>query len=259
MEITVENLSLKIKNHIILKNINLSLPKGKLIMLLGENGAGKTQLIKIIMGFRRPFSGRICYNNTDINHIKIKERAKLVSYVPQNDESKVRYKVWEFISMGTMPHLGMYSQINETLTTFVNKTIETLGLENICHKFTDEISGGELRLSYLARAIVQNTPWMILDEPTASLDFGKQHSFLKLLKETSVNENKGTLMSIHDPSLACKYADIIILMKNGGILDIVDINKREYNRLEKGLRLLYGENIFLEDIKDEKVLIWKGM
>jgi len=258
MEIKVEHISLKLKNNQVLNDINVCLPQGKLIMLLGPNGAGKTQLIKTIMGFKKPDKGQIYYDKKDIFSLKIKERAKFVSYVPQIDDEKVRYRVKEFISMGFTPNLEFYQSPPEEIGSETLKTLSLLGIEHLADKFTDEISGGEYRLVYLARALVQNTPWAILDEPTSSLDFIKQHTFLHLLKETTVKNNKGVFTSIHDPSLALKYGDILFLMKNGKIIDIIDMdNKEEPSRLENGLKALYGYNTKLEDTTFGKVLVWK--
>jgi len=258
MEIKVENLSLKLKNNQILNDITFCLPQGKFIMLLGPNGSGKTQLIKTIMGFRNPDNGQIYYDKKDIFCFKIKERAKFVSYVPQIDDEKSRYRVKEFISMGFTPDLEFYQSPSQKMNEEISKTLSILGIEHLSDKFTNEISGGEYRLSYLARALVQNTPWMILDEPISSLDFTKQHKFLHLLKETTVQKNKGVFISIHDPSLALKYGDILFLMKNGEIIDIIDMdNNEDSTRLENGLRELYGYNTKLEDTSFGKVLVWK--
>lgn len=258
MRISTSNLTIKIKDKIVLNNININLSTGHLVVLLGANGAGKTTLIKSLMGFIKPSSGDIFYDNCNIKNISIKNRAKLVSYVPQTHESNLKYKVNDLVAMGNLPYTSFLSPKDQTLYNKIEEVLTKLNILALKNRYIDEISGGECRLAYLARAIVQDTPWTLLDEPTANLDFEKQHKFLTLLKSIIINNNKGAIMSIHDPSLACKYADVLVLLKNGQLLEIINKNEKDaYIRLEICLKQLYGTNIAFEDTSNGKVLTWK--
>lgn len=257
MKIKVDHLTLKLNNRPILKNIDLELNPNKLIMLLGENGAGKTQFLKSIMGFQHLDTGSIYYGDKNINNISLNERAKSISYVSQETEPGVRYRVWELISMGHTPHISYFKKPTEEMKTKEEHIMKEVGVWDFRNSFIDEISGGECRLVYLCKALVQDTPWLILDEPTAFLDYKRQHSFLKLLKSLSKNQEKGIFMSIHNPSIASQYGDILILLKNGEIVDIIDKCKDGYEKLSLALSNLYEHNIAFEDTSRGKMLIWK--
>lgn len=257
MKITVDHLTVKLNNRPILKDINLQLNPNKLTMLLGENGAGKTQFLKTIMGFQYPETGRIYYDDKNMKDISLKERAKLISFVSQETEPGIRYRVSELISMGNTPHLSYFGKLSEEMRKNEENIMKEIGIWNLRNCFIDEISGGECRLAYLCKALVQDTPWLVLDEPTAFLDFKKQHSFLKILKSLSTDQGKGIFMSIHNPSIASQYADILILFKNGQLIDIIDKQEHGYEKLSTALSSLYENDIVFEDTSNGKMLIWK--
>lgn len=259
MKITLENLSLTLGKQKILNNLNLTIPSVKLIMLLGNNGVGKTQLIKTIIGFQKPTLGKIYYGDKDLDQITFKNRAKLISYVPQITQSDLGYSVEDFIALGLIPNLSFFNKPSPEMVEQIHLAMDKLEISYLKNRFTNELSGGELRLVYLARALTQGTPWLFLDEPTSSLDFSKEHQFLKLLKNIVAKEKKSILMSIHNPSMAYDYADIIIMMKDGEILDIIDLHCDENNSLfEERLQALYGANIkFEKTTTNSKVLVWK--
>lgn len=257
MKIAVENLTLKLNNRPILKNISLQLNPNKLIMLLGENGAGKTQFIKTIMGFHHSHRGSIYYDNKNIKNISLKERAKLISYVSQGTIPGLRYRVFELISMGHTPHLGYFEKPSKEMKAKEEHIMKEFGVWDFRNAFLDEISGGECRLVYLCKALVQDTPWLILDEPTAFLDYKKQHDFLKRLKTLAKDQGKGVFMSIHNPSIASQYGEILILLKNGEIVDIIDKGKDGYEKLSLALSNLYEHEMVFEDTSMGKLLIWK--
>ncbi|WP_313530694.1 ABC transporter ATP-binding protein [Anaerotignum sp.] len=257
MKITVDNLTLKLNNRPILKNINLELTANKLIMLLGENGAGKTQFIKTILGFQHPDSGNIFYGDKNIKSLNLNERAKKLAYVSQEADPGVRYRVRELISMGNTPHINFFGKPSEEMKRKEELIMKEIGIWDLRNCFIDEISGGECRLAYLCKALVQDTPWLVLDEPTAFLDFKKQHSFLKILKDLSINQGKGVFMSIHNPSIATEYGDVLVLFKNGELIDIINKEKDGYGKLSMALSKLYEHEIVFEDTSKGKVLIWK--
>ncbi len=254
MNITFSGVSLTLQHRKVLDAVNFSLEAGHLVMLLGANGAGKTRLLKSLMGFH-PYTGEILVDGQA--HLSVRERAKRLAYVPQERESNMRERVWDFVLMGVRPHLAFYQSATTSMQAQAEQVLEQLEISHLRNRFLDEISGGECRLCYLARALLQNTPWLIMDEPITALDYEKQHHFLQILRQTVQEQQKGVLMSIHEPSLACQYADVMIFLQNGKILDIIKREEQDFSRMEAGFRALYGKNIALEDTTVGKTLVWR--
>ncbi|MFV0314815.1 MAG: ABC transporter ATP-binding protein [Anaerotignum sp.] len=257
MKIEINNLTLKRNNRLLLSNINFSINTAKVVMLLGENGAGKTQLIKTILGFQSPTIGNVYYDAVNIKNLSLRDRAKSVAYVSQESENGVRFRVSEIISMGHTPNLNQFHKSTITMKLEAERIMKEFGVWDFRNSFIDEISGGECRLAYLCKALVQDTPWLILDEPTAFLDYKKQHHFLNILTSLAKEKGKGIFMSIHDPSMAAQYADVLILLKKGELVDIVDIHEDGYEKLSIALSNLYEHEIVFEDSTKQKMLVWR--
>lgn len=256
--LTVQHLNLWLGNRQILHDISLSLAQGDMVMLLGANGAGKTQLMKSILGLQRHTTGEIWVEGRNLAQLSAKERAKLLAYVPQVGEMGLRFRVLEFVLMGAVPQLMFHQAPSQAMVEQAKTLLQSLGVLHLMHRFMDEISGGEAKLCYLARALLQDTPWLMMDEPTAALDFAKQHQFLQLVQQTVTAHGKGALITIHEPSIALRYANVLILLQNGRILDTIrKTESMDCARLTQGLCAIYGENITLEDTTVGKTVIWR--
>lgn len=238
----------------ILTNVSLSLSPGELVGVLGLNGAGKTTLLHTILGFCPFASGSVEVDDQPLVSLPAAERAKRLSYVPQSCQSGLRFLVEEFVSMGATARLGVFSRPGRESLDKAKAILAGLDCTHLLGRRMDTLSGGERRMVYLARAVMQDTLYLLLDEPVDSLDFSRQHGFLTSLREYIAWKGAGCLMTIHDPGLAYRYCDRLLLLHNGGVLADVSIGEEE--ALAQGLRQLYGCQTQVDFSEGRLILNW---
>lgn len=212
----VNNLSGGPSKTDIIKNVSFTAERG-IVGIIGKNGAGKTTLIKSLISPAYRHGGEIFADGTELTGLSCRERAKIFAYAPQETAAAFNCTVREFVLMGRAPYLKLLQNPSKTDGIIADEALSELGISHLADRYTDEISGGEKRLAYLARAKVQNAPYLLLDEPTAGLDFGKQHGFFEFLEKYVKNNGAGALVTIHDPTLAYRYCDGIIIMDSGTV------------------------------------------
>ena len=203
----------------VLKQINLSLEKGKIIVLLGPNGSGKTTLLKCINAIVKPTSGHIYLNGIDMSCMKRHEIAQQISYVPQDHKTSFPYTILEFVILGRAPYIGIFSVPGRKDIERCHEVLDSLGIRNLSDSLYTEISGGERKLVMIARALSASPEILLLDEPTAHLDIKHQAEVLRVIKTLVRNRETTVLMTLHDPNLATLIADRVILLKNGRLLN----------------------------------------
>lgn len=218
MEIKLEDLSCGYKNKIILDKLSLSFSTGNIYCVLGSNGIGKTTLFKSMLGFINPLKGKIIvdnYNISDMNEIEI---AKRISYVPQAKNYAMQYKVFDIILMGRALHIRKFGSPSLTDINEVDKVIKQLKIEHLKNSLYSELSGGEQQVVLVARALVQGSKFIIMDEPASNLDFENQKKVLDVLKEL-ITTDIGIIMSSHSPNHAmyCN-SNVIMIRKNKTII-----------------------------------------
>ena len=218
MNIKVENLYFSYNDKYILENINLEFKKGNMYALLGRNGSGKTTLIKLILGLLKFKRGLITIEGKNSKKIPIKELSKLIAYVPQNEEAIYGIKVIELVVMGRNPYLNLFDMPSYKEYELAQKALENLGIGHLAQKNYCEISGGERQLVLIARALVQNTKFILMDEPISNLDIRNQHEVLEKIKNIAKDFNIGIVLSIHDPNLAMRYCNEAVLLKDGKVI-----------------------------------------
>ena len=218
MNIKVEDLYFGYNDEYLLENINLEFKKGNMYALLGRNGSGKTTLIKLILGLLNSNRGLITIEGKNSKEIQSNELSKLIAYVPQNEEATYEIKVIELVVMGRNPYLNLFDMPCYKDYELARKALENLGIENLMQKNYCEISGGERQLVLIARALVQNTKFILMDEPVSNLDIRNQHDVLNKIKNIARDFNIGIVLSIHDPNLAMRYCNEAILIKNGKVI-----------------------------------------
>lgn len=231
--IKVENVSFKYRNSLVLSDVSVNFYDDKITALVGLNGAGKSTLIKLLIGYLKPICGSIVVENQDIIKMNAMKRLECISYVPQLMDLNYHFKAYEFVGLGL-----------NTTNDNVDKAFKLVNAEKLKDRYVLELSGGERRLIYLARALATNSKWLILDEPTSNLDYKREIEFLDLLKN---DLKKSIILSIHNPNLALKYADKIVLFEDNRIIGSYDVlNERE--SLFKALEEIYGKKI-VEEIR----------
>ena len=219
--LTIDNVSLGYGAQAdILRNITLSVNRSEILCLIGKNGSGKTTLLRGITGIIPLRSGTIAYNGTDLNTLNPKARARLTAVVPQAASLPPGYTVYETVAHGRTPYLNWYGRLSTADKEIINNAVKITGLERFVDIEVSRLSGGEQQRVILARALSQDAPVMILDEPTNYLDLHYQVSLLNL--ERSICKEKGlsVIVIIHDLNLAARIADRIAILNGGQIVSV---------------------------------------
>jgi len=244
--LTIEKLSAGYKGKLILHDVNLTLPEGSVIALIGPNGSGKTTLIRAISGILPPQSGRIMFNERDLIHMSIPERSKRVAVVPQFRTLPPAFTVYEAVALGRTPYLNWFGITSGPDHEIIHRAMMQTNLLEMADCNIAELSGGEQQRVLLARALAQQTPVLLMDEPTAHLDMQYQVNFLENVhhlahptpQETADGiPPRAVLIAIHDLNLLSRYADQIALLVKGILVTVgspaevlqSDVLSRAYN------------------------------
>ena len=198
----------------VLIDLNVSIPKGKIIGLLGPNGSGKSTLLKCIYRILKPNNGCIMLGEEDISKMSVKESAKKLAVVAQHNYYNFDFSVGEVVLMGRSPHKKSLEPDNSEDYDIVNESLEKVGMLGFKNRSFSTLSGGEQQRVILARALAQQTPCLILDEPTNHLDIKYQLSLLNIVKSLNLT----IISAIHDLNIASMYCDRLFVMKNGRIV-----------------------------------------
>lgn len=215
-ELTVSGLSFAYGEQEVLCNIDFTLGGGCFCCLLGRNGAGKSTLMRCLLGISGGYTGSIAVNGREQRSYTPPQLARSIAYIPQSVDSVYEYSVEQFVLMGRAAHLGIFSAPAAADKAIAREAMETLGIGALSHKSFSEISGGERQLATIARALTQQSRILIMDEPTASLDYGNQVRFMKLARQLA-EQGYLVLMSCHNPHQAGRYAHQVMVLHQGGI------------------------------------------
>ena len=196
-------------------NMEISdLPTG----IVGPNGSGKTTILKLLGGLLKPPKNKIFIDDKDVNLLTSNELSKIFAYVSQDNEYTLGFSVEEIIEMGRYPYLGSFTFVTKNDQSIIDKTIEVLGLEKLRSLNTDELSSGEKQKVRIARALVQEPKFILLDEPTSNLDLANKILILDVLKNIS-DLGVGLLITSHDLEFIKQASDNAYMIKNGEILN----------------------------------------
>ena len=215
----ISNLSFKYEGEHILKNINFENSTGKLTGVIGPNGAGKSTLFRLITGTLKPTNGEIVISGQNVSELSIKNRAKLVSLVPQNPEIPSTLSVYETVLFGRHPYTNFLGWENKKDLDATNESLKLKKIEHLGKRKIQTLSGGEKQKVLISMSVAQNTPITLLDEPTSNLDIDNQILILNTIKNLQKN-NHSFLISLHDLNLASLYCDELILLSKGKIITI---------------------------------------
>ncbi len=216
--IDVEDVSVTFGAGPVLDSVSASIPTGRFVGLVGPNGAGKTTLLRTISGVLPPDAGSVHIDGVDVTSSPARESSRLVSVVPQDTSLAFSFDVRHLVEMGRTPYRSRFSPPNKRDRQLVDDALERTNTDHLESRSVDELSGGERQRVVLARALAQDTPVILLDEPTASLDVNHQVEVMQLV-ETLVASGKTVVAAIHDLDLAARYCDELLVLAGGGILD----------------------------------------
>lgn len=242
MNIKISNLSFKYDKKAaktVLNLINLEIKPGSVNVLLGLNGCGKTTLIKLLAGLEKPLEGTIEYDDKNLQTIKIRERSKIFTYVPQQANVTNDIPVRQYLSYGTSNTLAFYEHPGKEEMKRVEAMAERLHVSHLLDKNLGEISGGELQIVLIACSLIQSTEILLLDEPTSALDMKNQNLVLSILKDVA-KEGKTIILSSHNPNHALYLNSNVVLIHDGVIRD--EGPAKELIKVEK-LKPIYGDHV----------------
>jgi ABC-type cobalamin/Fe3+-siderophores transport system ATPase subunit len=201
----------------VVEDVSLALESGDVLCLLGANGSGKTTLFKAILGLLRLNGGRILVDGVDTASWPPRRLARTLAYVPQAHTPPFPFAVRDVVLMARTAHLGLFGSPSRRDAAIAEDAMETLGVSHLAGARYTEISGGERQLVLIARAVAQQSEFLIMDEPTSSLDFGNQVRVLRRVKELA-GRKLGLLMTTHFPDHAFLCASQVAVLKAGKLL-----------------------------------------
>ncbi len=214
----IRNLSYSYGSVRVLEGVNLVIRVGEIVSILGPNGAGKTTLLKCILKILRP-RGAIYVNGRSIRDYSERELASIIGYVPQIHDSVFAYRVIDFVVMGRAPYHGFFSTPSREEYNRALRILEDLGIAGLADRSIAEVSGGQLQLILIARALVQDAEILLLDEPTAHLDVSNEFRVLDTIRRLVRRKTvKAVVMTMHNPLTASLFSDKIALIHRGEII-----------------------------------------
>jgi iron complex transport system ATP-binding protein len=216
--LSIHSISVNYGEVEILHDLSLTVEAGQVVSLIGPNGAGKTTLIRAISGVLPLRSGSVKVDEQDLVTISIAERARLLAVVPQARRLPPEYTVHQAVLMGRTPYLGWLGNPSKTDYEKTRWAIDRTQISDFTERRVDELSGGEQQLVLVARALAQDSPVILLDEPTAHLDLRHQATILDLVHNLARERGLAVLMSLHDLNLVSLYSDRIALLSDGQLL-----------------------------------------
>ena len=217
--LSVDSLAFGFPGRTVGRDVTFKLEAGEVMCVLGPNGGGKTTLFRTLLGLLEPHGGSIELDSSSLKTMSRAEIARRIGYVPQGHSGYFAFTVREFVLMGRTAHLGIFSSPSKKDHAVTDRALESLGIAHLAEKPITEISGGERQLALVSRALAQEPKLLVLDEPTASLDFGNQ---VRVLQRISALASTGIaiLFASHDPDHAFLCARRALLLAEGRVLEI---------------------------------------
>ncbi len=218
--VEIDKLNFSYKSNPVLKDMSFCVQEGEFLIIIGPNGSGKTTLMKIISGIIRFQKGKLNIFGRPAGEYTRRLLARKIAYVPQAPAADFPFSVRELVLMGRAPYIGVLGIEGKTDHEIADKTLAFTGIEHLADRRIDQLSGGERQMAYIAMAVCREPAIIVLDEPTASLDFAHQVSVMDLMEKMKIEKNVAVIMVSHDVNLAAMYGDRLLLLKEGRKLSI---------------------------------------
>lgn len=213
----VKSLYFRYNGHDVLQNVSLRIQAGEVLALIGPNGAGKSTLIRTISGVLKARLGAVMVYGREISNLSPMQRARYMAVVPQARQLPGAFSVYQTVALGRTPYLGWLGKTGKSDDMAVQRALEQTQLSHLAERMVGSLSGGEQQRVLLARALAQETPILLMDEPTTHLDLEHQTVLLNLVRSLTVERGLAVLAALHDLNLASLYADRVALIAAGRI------------------------------------------
>lgn len=202
----------------VLRGVSLDVARGQLLAIVGPNGSGKSTLLRVLGGTMRPWQGSVELSGHPLQSIERRALARQIATVAQENTVAFRFKVLEIVLMGRAPHLGAFRFESSDDLKIAEAALERFDLLPLAHRHIEELSGGERKRVFLARALTQEPRVMLLDEPTAFLDLKHVVGIFTRFRELATSRGLAVIATLHDLNAAATYADRVMLLKNGEVV-----------------------------------------
>jgi len=239
-------------SHPIIEHFGFELHEGRIMAILGPNGVGKTTLLYLALGWLPVWSGEILFTGRPLREYSRMERGRQLAYVPQNEHTPFDYSVLEYVLMGRAPHIPPLGMPGEVDYEAALAALEQVGLRNLADHPVPHLSSGEHQLMLLARAVVQDSPLLLLDEPTAHLDLHNKALLIRMLSELR-SQGVTLLMTNHEPDIVLALADDVLLMGPG---KTAAFGPLEEVFTSEALSRLYNLPIRLVEVEGHRQVQW---
>lgn len=216
--IEVRDLNVAYEEQVVIENMNLAFPKGKISIIIGANGCGKSTLLRTIARILKPQKGQIFVNGNDMKKEKEKNLARQIAVLPQSPKCPEAITVRELVSYGRFPYQKAIGGMTPYDKEMVDFALEKTRLTELQDRQVNTLSGGQRQRAWVAMTLAQETDIILLDEPTTYLDMAYQLEILSILKELNKEKQTTIIMVLHELNLACRFADYIVGLKQGKIV-----------------------------------------
>ena len=213
MDYILQSLSIGYSHKVIATDINAQIKGGELTCLIGRNGTGKSTLMRTLAGFLKPLGGSALLDGRDVGRLSPAERSHLISVVLTDRVDIDGMRVKDLVSVGRQPYTGFFGKMSSDDEEVVNKAIADVGMTDFAGRQVNSLSDGERQKVMIAKALAQQTPVILLDEPTAFLDYPSKKEMFQMLSQLCHEQGKAVLVSTHDLDIALPIADSVIEMK----------------------------------------------
>ncbi|GGG07436.1 ABC transporter ATP-binding protein [Paenibacillus abyssi] len=217
IRLTTTHLNIAYEKRLIVDDLNIGIPQGKITALVGSNGSGKSTILKTLARIMTPVSGSVLLDGKSIHKQSTKEVAKQLAILPQNPTSPDGLTVAELVSYGRFPYQKGFGSLSKEDRRVVHWALEATGMIEFAERPVDQLSGGQRQRAWIAMTLAQETDILFLDEPTTFLDMAHQLEVLQLLHALNEKEGRTIVMVVHDLNHASRYADHMIAIKNGRV------------------------------------------
>ena len=254
MSVAIQNLYFSYGRDPVLRDVSFHADYGEFWSVLGPNGAGKSTLFRCILGLLRPTSGNILIDDASISSLSARQLARKIAYIPQSHNPVFNFPVLDMVLMGTTARLGSFESPKQKEIREAEDALKQLGIFHLRDRGYGNISGGERQLVLIARAIAQKAKILIMDEPSASLDFGNRLHLMQTVRALA-RDGYAVIQSTHDPDQAYQYSDRILALYCGGVLATGTPAEVVTEPIISGL---YGTGVEVCSIRDDSIRICIG-
>lgn len=217
-QLRAERLSLAYDDRVVVEDLTVSIPEGKVTVIVGANACGKSTLLRGLARLLKPRGGSVLLDGTDIHRLPTRDVAVRLGILPQQPVSPEGITVADLVGRGRHPHQRWFRQFSHDDEAAVEAALVATGTAGLADRPVDELSGGQRQRVWIALTLAQGTPLLLLDEPTTFLDLAHQVEVLDLLAELNETEGRTVVLVLHDLNMACRYAHHLVAMGDGAIV-----------------------------------------